>query len=80
MKEVVIGKGKIHGKGVFANRSFKKGEIVINYSLKQLSKDEFNNRLKKERDSIHIHSKKFIFIHLLRGMLITPLTPILYKT
>jgi len=32
MKDIIIKKSKIHGKGVFANRDFKKGEVVIDYS------------------------------------------------
>ena len=29
MKNVIIKKSKIHGRGVFANRDFKKGDVVI---------------------------------------------------
>jgi len=31
-KDIIIKKSKIHGKGVFANRNFKKGGVVIDYS------------------------------------------------
>lgn len=33
---VLIKKSKIHGKGVFANRGFKKGEIVIQWKTQNL--------------------------------------------
>lgn len=32
MPDVVVKKSEIHGKGVFAARDFKKGEVVIDYS------------------------------------------------
>ena len=38
--DVTIGKGNMSGKGVYAARSFKKGEVVIKYSLKPLTFDE----------------------------------------
>lgn len=37
MSEVVIGKGDLAGKGIYAARNFKKGEIVIQYNLKPLT-------------------------------------------
>jgi len=43
MNDVVIGKGKLAGKGVYANRDFKKNEIVMSYHLKELTPEEFNN-------------------------------------
>ncbi len=36
MNEVILGKGKIFGKGVYAKRDFEKGEAVIKYNLKLL--------------------------------------------
>ena len=46
MDGVVIKKSKIgqFDKGVFANKDFKKGEIVVRYNnLKPLTKDEYQN-------------------------------------
>ncbi len=42
MKDITIKKSKIHGKGVFANRDFKKGEDVIDYSAcsEKLTKEQ----------------------------------------
>ena len=43
IKNIVIKKSKIEGKGIFANRNFKKGEIIIDWSKcsKILSEEEF---------------------------------------
>ncbi len=48
-KDLIVKKSKIHGKGVFANRDFKKGEVVIKYNLKPLTKKEFENLPEKEK-------------------------------
>ena len=42
MSDVVIGKGKLAGKGVYAARDFKEKELVMSYRLKELTQDEFN--------------------------------------
>ena len=55
MNDLIVKNSKIHGKGVFANRSFKKGEIVIKYNLKELSKEEFNKLPESEK---HFTSKE----------------------
>ena len=55
MDSVIVKKSKIHGKGVFANRDFKKGEVVIKYNLKPLSKQEFDNLPESEK---HFTSKE----------------------
>lgn len=41
--DIVIKKSKIAGKGVFANRDFKKGEVVLNWHPKFLNKEELLN-------------------------------------
>ncbi|MBS3093540.1 SET domain-containing protein [Candidatus Pacearchaeota archaeon] len=64
MKNVILRKSKIgqFDKGVFADKNFKKGEIVIKYSLKQLSEDEYKNLPKKEKQFVHIHfGKKYLY-------------------
>lgn len=55
MSEIIIGKGEIFGKGVSANRNFRKGEIVIQYNLKELSRDEFKKLSEKEKKFVHTH-------------------------
>jgi len=59
MSDVVIRKSKIgqfdNGKGIFANRDFKKGEVVIKYNLKPLTKEEFENLPESEKEFTHKH-------------------------
>ncbi len=55
MNDVVIGKGNLAGKGVYANRNFKKGEVVIKYNLKPLTKEEYKNLPKSEKMFTHTH-------------------------
>lgn len=55
MNDVVIGKGNLVGKGVYANRNFKKGELVIKYNLKPLTKEEYKNLPKSEQMFTHTH-------------------------
>ncbi|HLC52516.1 MAG TPA: SET domain-containing protein [Candidatus Nanoarchaeia archaeon] len=59
MKNLVIKKSKIgqfeNGKGIFANRNFKKGEIVIRYELKPLTKEEYQKLLPSEKIFTHKH-------------------------
>ena len=55
MKDIIVKKSKIHGKGVFADRDFKKGEVVIKYNLKKLTEKEFKNLSEKEK---HFTSKE----------------------
>ena len=52
-KDVIISKGKLMGTGVFANRDFKKGEIVIKYHLQALTQEEFRNL--PEKSFTHTH-------------------------
>jgi|SRR3989344_3544361 len=55
MTEISVGKGEIFGKGVYANKNFKKGEIVIRYNLKKLSDDEFKGLSNEEKHFVHTH-------------------------
>ena len=59
MRDVVIKKSKIgqfpNGKGVFANRDFKKGEVVIKYNLKPLTGEEFEDLPESEKEFTHKH-------------------------
>ena len=56
-ENIIIGKSKIgqfeNGKGVFANRDFKKGEIVLKYHLKELTQEEFDNLPEEEKTFTH---------------------------
>lgn len=55
MNDVLIGKGNLQGKGVFANRDFKKGEVVIKYQLKFLTLEEFQDLPENEKMFTHKH-------------------------
>ena len=53
--DVVIGKGKMFGKAVFANRDFKRGEVVITYHLKPLTEEESQALSNREKNFTHKH-------------------------
>ena len=55
MNNVLIGKGDLAGKGVFADRDFKKGEVVIKYNLKPLTEEEFLDLPASEKMFTHTH-------------------------
>jgi hypothetical protein len=62
MKDIIIGKGSLDGKGIYAGRDFKKGEVVIQYKLKALTDEEFRDLLKNERLFVHTHwGTKFLY-------------------
>jgi len=55
MNNIIIGKGDLAGKGVYADRDFKADEVVIVYSLKSLTDEEFENL--PESEKIFVHSQ-----------------------
>ena len=55
MSDLIIGKGKLAGKGVYAGRDFKKGEVVSHYNIKLLTQEEFENLPKNEKMFTHSH-------------------------
>jgi len=55
MSDVIIGKGNLAGKGVYTNRDFEKGEVVIEYNLTALSEQEFRNLPESEKIFTHSH-------------------------
>lgn len=58
MADIVIKKSKIgqFDKGVFANRDFKKGEIVVRYdNLQALTEEGFENLPESEKQFTHNH-------------------------
>ena len=46
MDNIVVKKSKINGKGVFAKRDFKKGEVVLRWNPKTISKKQFDELAK----------------------------------
>jgi ketosteroid isomerase-like protein len=60
--DVTIGKGKLAGKGIYAARDFKKGELVVPYNLKELTQEEFNALPDGEWEWTHtFHGKIYHF-------------------
>lgn len=55
MKDLVIGKGKLAGKGVYAGRDFKKGEVVSYYNIKPITKEEYKKLPGSEKKFTHTH-------------------------
>lgn len=55
MSDVVIGKGRLDGKGVYAARDFRRGEVVIKYRLKLLSQEEYDLLPSSEKRFTHTH-------------------------
>ncbi len=53
MNAVIIGKGKLAGKGVYANRDFNKGELVLSWDTRELTKEEFDELPKDEHKFVH---------------------------
>ncbi len=62
MKDIVIKKSKIHGKGVFANKNFKKGEIILKWKPKVLKKQEIEKLSDKEKRCLYRNSNRDYFL------------------
>jgi len=55
INDVVVGRGNLAGKGVYANRDFDKDEVVIQYHLQSLAEEEYKNLPNSEKMFTHIH-------------------------
>lgn len=55
MDDVFIGKGELDEKGVYANRDFTKGEVVLKYKLKQLTEKKYKKLPDNEKKYTHRH-------------------------
>ena len=55
MADIVIGKGDLNGKGVYANRRFAKDEVVIAYHLAPHTEEEFDVLHDNEKEFTHRH-------------------------
>lgn len=53
MADIIVGKGKLDGKGAYANRRFSTGEKVLDWRLGQLSNDEYTSLPVGERKFVH---------------------------
>ncbi|HLD43256.1 MAG TPA: SET domain-containing protein-lysine N-methyltransferase [Candidatus Nanoarchaeia archaeon] len=58
--DVVVKTSKIHGKGVFAFRSFKKGEIVLRWKPKELTKEQVEQVSEKEKPYVSFLDGKYL--------------------
>ena len=61
-QHVVVKKSKIDKKGVFAERNFKKGEIVLEWHPKVLKKSEMDELSNKEKHFVEKIGKKYFLI------------------
>ena len=50
--DIVIGEGELAGKGVYANRDFKRDEVVISYTLKKLTEEQYAQLSEYEKISL----------------------------
>jgi len=62
MADIVIKKSKISGKGVFAAKDFKKGEVVLHWHPKVLKKSELEKLSNKEQHYIEYSGKKIFLM------------------
>ena len=62
VKDVIIKKSEIEGKGVFADRNFKKGEIVIRWDISQKLTSEKLKKIpeKEKRYVVHFEGKNIL--------------------
>lgn len=58
MADVYIGKGKLAGKGLYAARDFKKGELIKHWDLRPLTQAEFDALPKSEHMFVHTFKDK----------------------
>jgi uncharacterized protein len=63
MPDIIVRKSKIQGKGVFALRDFKKGEVVIKWDIsKQLTKEETDKLPEIEKKYVAFANGKYILM------------------
>ena len=60
--DVIIKNSKIHGKGVFANRDFKKGEIVLRWNPKEINKIQSNKLSEEEKEFVSFKDGKYFLM------------------
>lgn len=53
MSNIIVGKGKLGGKGVYANCNFRAGEKVLDWNLRKLSQEDYNKLTHEERKYVH---------------------------
>ncbi len=62
MADVILGKGKLAGKGVYAARDFAEGELVVPFNLTELTQEAFDALPEGEWEWTHsFHGKIYLF-------------------
>ncbi len=69
MSDLIIKKSKIHGKGVFADRDFKKGEVILKWDLRKTI-------LKKDIHKLSPRIRRNVYLY--KGQYIVPSSPGIY--
>jgi hypothetical protein len=59
---VTVGMGRLDGRGVYATRDFRAGEVVVAYELRELSKPEYDALAPSERLFVHsYHGRRWMY-------------------
>ena len=59
--KVVIKKSNIHGMGIFADKDFKKGDVVLHWDTSQiLTEEEFKNMSEDEKRYVTFCNDKYV--------------------
>ncbi len=59
---IIIKKSKIQGKGVFANKDFKKGEIILKWNPKKITKKEADKLTTKQKHYLYEERNKYFLM------------------
>ena len=79
MKNIIVKESRIEGKGVFAAKNFKKGDIVLEWKPKILKKSELKNCSDKDLHYVYRVGKKLCLCNLLKNMSIIPVDRMLLQ-
>lgn len=60
--DIIVKKSKIQGKGVFANKDFKKGEIVLRWNPKKITKEEADKLTIKQKHYLYKERNKYFLM------------------
>jgi len=60
--DLIVKKSKIHGKGVFANRDFKKGEIIVKWEYRELTECQAQRISKNDLPYLNKISGKYLLM------------------
>ena len=60
--DIIVKNSKIHGKGIFANHNFKKGEIVLKWNPKEINKNQFDKLSEEEKEFVIFKDGQYFFM------------------